>query len=403
MSSKNKTDLLTGILLQIFWPFAGFLFSFNKVFKEQTTIIYILLAGYFGFVYAPNPESDMVRYLQEFERVSRLSFQNLYEEILSGEFSDYYSITLSYFVSYFTYNPKIYLAIASMIFSYFYLRSISLILNSFALDNSIFSNILIFVLHFYVPIFFINGLRFYTAFFVFFYALIRIYFFKNRKFYFLLVITPLIHISYIGIVATFLFFSLFGKWRSIAFLVLYFSIFSSLTTFDFSFLMGDNISEKKIISYTNVESISGFFDELGDIRAQTNQKYKVYEAISEYHFYFVLIFFILILLFRKKLLTTFDSYDPKLINLNIYLLSLVLFTQNIPEGYRFKHIFIYFFFISLVTVFFELVKIGLFRNLLLFVSLLVVPYILSIIYINLSTLPLDFYFSNWIVVYFLQQ
>ena len=403
MSSKNKTNLLTGILLQIFWPFAGFLFSFNKVFKEQTTIIYILLAGYYGFVYAPTPESDMVRYLQEFERISRLSFQNLYEEILSGEFSDYYTVTLSYFVSYFTYNPKIYLAIASMIFAYFYLKSISLILNSFTLDNSIFSNILIFVLYFYVSIFFINGLRFYTAFFVFFYALIQIYFFKNRKFYFLLLITPLIHLSYTGIVAIFLFFSLFSKWRAIAFFILFVSIFSSLTTFNFSFLTGDNKSQEKIISYTNVESISGFYEELGEMRAQTNQKYKVFEAISEYHYHFVLIFFILILISREKLLSTFDNYDPKLINLNIYLLSLVFFTQNIPEGYRFKHIFIFFFFISLTTVFYKLVKIGLFRNLLLFVSLVVLPYILSIIYINLATVPMDFYFSNWIVVYFLEQ
>jgi hypothetical protein len=400
VSSKNKTNLLNGILFQFFWPFGGFLFSFNKVSKGQTTIIYILLAGYFGFVYVPAPESDMVRYLAEFVRISRLNFQNLYQEIISGEFSDYYTVTLSYFVSYLTYDPKIYLAIASMIFAYFYLKSISLILNSFALENSIFSTILIFILHFYVSIFFINGLRFYTAFFVFFYTLIQIYFFKNRKFYCLLAVIPLIHLSYAAPVAIFLIFSLFGKWRTLSFLVLLISIFSSLTDFNFSYLQGENKAQEKIISYTNAESASGFYEYIEENRSKNNQKNKVFVAISEYHYYFVLIFFVLILLSKKKLLIEFDNYDPKLINLNIYFLSLVFFTQNIAESYRFKHIFVFLFFISVVTVFYKLVKVSLFRKLFLFVSLGVLPYIFSILYINLQLTSVNLYFSNWIIVYF---
>ena len=101
MSSKVKTGFLLTIALQIIWPFYGFILSFNKVFKGHRTIAYILLAGFYGLVFVPVPESDMTRYFDQFEQIAKLDFSTILNQVKSGAFSDYYTVTLSYFVSFF--------------------------------------------------------------------------------------------------------------------------------------------------------------------------------------------------------------------------------------------------------------------------------------------------------------
>ncbi len=399
MSSKNRTGLLSAIMLQFFWPFGGFLFTFNSAFKEQTRFIFILIAGFYGFTYVPSPESDMVRYLDEFKRLSQLDYVSIIFEVKAGEFSDYYTVILSYFVSFFTQNQQIYISIATIIFAFFYVGSIYLILDKYPISGSQYSKILLIILYLYVPIFFINGLRFYTAFYVFMYGLINVFLFDRKKFYLLIAVTPLIHISYIGAITIFFVFALFGKYRLVAYSILLTSFFTSLTSFNFAQLSGNNKAQEKIVSYTNVESISGFYEDLNYIKSQTNEKYKIFETISDYHFYVVLIVFLYIILFNKKIRIYFDEFNDKIINLNIYFLSLVFFTQNIPEGYRFKHIFVFLFMISISVVYNKAINNSNFKKLFLLISFGVIPYIISNVYLNLKIIPVDFYLSNWLVNY----
>lgn len=384
-------------MFQIFWPFGGFLFSFNKIFKEQTTIIYILLAGFYGFTFIPSPESDMVRYLEEFSRLAELDYKELYGEVIGGAFSDYYTVVLSFIVSIFTNDPHIYLATACVIFSIFYLKSIHMVTREFTYSNKLVNVLLLFLLYFYVPLFFINGLRFYTAFYVFFFGVLKIFFDQKKKYLLLILITPLIHLSFVSVAIIYLLYHFFGKsrWFSIGLLIV--SLGFSLTSFDFSNLTGDNKAQQKIVNYTTTESINDFYDNLNEMRATTNQKYKIYEFVSDLHYYFVLVVFILIFINKYKLLQLFDNYNQKLINFNIILLSLVYFMQNVPESYRFKHIFVMFLLYSIVLI----RKINpLDFNLNRIVWLLIIslfPYVLMTNYISILVVPKDFYFSNWIL------
>jgi hypothetical protein len=403
VSSKNKTDLLSAIMLQIFWPFGGFLFSFNKNFKEQTTFIYILIAGFYGFVFVPTPESDMIRYLEEFSRLAELDYRDLYGEVIGGSFSDYYTVVLSFVISIFTDDPRIYLAAACMIFSVFYLKSIEMVTREFSNSNKLVNALLLFLLYFYVPIFFINGLRFYTAFYVFFFGVLKIFFDQKTKYILLILITPLIHLSFISVVIIYLLFYFFGKsrWFSVALLILSFGF--SLTSFDFSIFTGENKAQQKILNYTTTESVNDFYDNLNEMRATTNQKYKIYEFVSDLHYYFVLVVFILIFINKYKLLQLFDNYNHKLINFNIILLSLVYFMQNVPESYRFKHIFVMFLLYSIVLI----RKINpLDFNLNRIVWLMIIslfPYVLMTNYICVLVITKDFYFSNWILELFINN
>ena len=101
MNSSNNS-LLTVILVQVFSPFTGFLFSFKKTFKKHSSLNYILLGGFYGLVYVPILDSDMTRYLQEFQDISSWNSKRLFNEIKSGGFSDYYTVILSFLVSIFT-------------------------------------------------------------------------------------------------------------------------------------------------------------------------------------------------------------------------------------------------------------------------------------------------------------
>jgi hypothetical protein len=398
MNSSNNS-LLTVILVQVFSPFTGFLFSFKKTFKKHSSLNYILLGGFYGLVYVPILDSDMTRYLQEFQDISSWNSKRLFNEIKSGGFSDYYTAILSFLVSIFTDKPEIFLAVATSIYSYFYFNSIRLILNLFKLDNSKFSNALIFIFYFYAPIFFVNSLRFYTAFFVFFYGIIHIVFLKNRNFYALLILTPLIHLAFSIVVTVFLLYSVIGKSRIISYLFLFFSFFTSFTNVEVSFFAGDSISQQKILDYTESERVYRINEAQNDVFLESNQKFKFFKVFSDYHYYFILSFLFIIIISRKRLLLVFDNYDHKIINLNIFMLAIVLLTESIPESYRFKHIFSYFFFISLLVVFNNLLKLKLFRNLFIFLLIAILPYIIMVNYIGLKTLSFDFFFSNWIIVY----
>jgi hypothetical protein len=394
---KGISNFLPILALEVIWPFGGLLLSFKKGFRDYSTLIYILFSAFFGYAYTPSAESDMVRYIDDFVRISQLDLNIIINEIGVGSFSDYYIVILSYTVSSFTNNPHVYLAVASLIYAFFYFNCVKLIIQQFPLPETIYSKLLVFVLYFYVPIFFINGLRFYTGFWVFSYSVIQIFFLGNKKCYFLLLLTPFIHFSFIASTLFFLLFSLLGRLRIFAYLILAGSIISPASTLNFSLLRGGTQAQDKILNYTNIELSQDFYENLSDIHSNSTQQFRVFEVISEYYFYFVLAFFAIILLSKHTILRTFDEEAPKLVNLNMFFLSMVFFTEGIPEAYRFKQIFVFIFYISLVLVFERMRSSSLFLFSFIFSSLGVILYIISNLYLNIKNIPLEFYFANWVV------
>ncbi len=394
---RSLSNFIPLLALEIIWPFGGVFFATQRRLKEYSTIIYIFLAAFFGYVYTPAPESDMVRYVEDFLRFSEFDWSTLVDKITRGEFSDYYVVLTSYFVSGFSKNPHLFLAFVTSVFAFFYLKCIELILKNFLVTRSLYSRLLIFILYFYVPIFFINGLRFYTAFYVFCYCVVQISFLHKEKFYFLLLLTPLIHISFVASVLIYLVFAVFGQRRIIAYSMIVISIFFSASAFDFSMLSGESKAQEKIINYTDAGKSQDFFENLDDIHAQSSQGYKIFEIFSKYHFYLVLSFLVIILLSKRKILHCFDNYSKELVNLNLFFLSLALFMQNIPEGYRFQHIFCFMFFVTLVPVFGNLERGKFFLFSFLTTAIGIFLYLASNIYLNLRLIPAEFYFSNWLV------
>jgi len=116
---------------------------------------------------------------------------------------DIYTTTASFFVSRATSNYHILFLIYAAIFGFFTLKSLKYFTQNKYFSNTVYC-FLLFLFFTFNNIFNINGVRFYTAAWVAVFAIFKIIGDKDYRFLALLLITPLIHISFFALVVIFL-------------------------------------------------------------------------------------------------------------------------------------------------------------------------------------------------------
>ena len=225
MRTDYRASFLVSLFTYLIWPFGSLLIAFKRLDKFSF-YIFILVGFFYGYTYNYIGESDMPRYANEFTRISTWSFERLLFEFSSGNYSDFYTITLSYIVSRFTTDLKLYIAFATLIYSLFYFKSIHIIFNLVPKNKSILCHLLLFSIFFYIPIFYVNGLRFYTSFYVFIYAILNIFIKKDIRYYIIAFVTPLIHISFLIPAFLLILFKFIGNYRIICLLILFATFFT---------------------------------------------------------------------------------------------------------------------------------------------------------------------------------
>jgi len=257
----SKVKALPVTLLFLVWPFALLLTSLKSFNAPGAKKGFILFCAYFGFVFVISKDlggADSARYARMLSDMHQLtpSFENLWASLYSYETSyvDIYQPLLTWIVSLFTANPHYLFAIFALVFGYFYANNLWIILDR--LKGRINAINFIFILAFMliIPIWYINGVRMYTAAQIFIYGALLFLYEDNRKGLIWAAGSILVHFSFLFPVALLLIYILLPKKLPLYLVFFIVTIFvSEVNLFtvrsNLSFL--PEIFQDRVNSYTN--------------------------------------------------------------------------------------------------------------------------------------------------------
>lgn len=396
ISELSKKRLVLQLILNFLSPFFSLLVAI-KNFNNYSFQIIFLVFCFYGYTINVVDASDMVRYFDEFKVVSQWSFSDLIIFYTSLRTSDFYTQTLGYLVSNFTTDVRVYMLVATGVYSVFYIGLVKKMYNTADFRNEKLLRLVLLVLFLYVPIFYINGLRFYTAFYVYLFSVLQIVIYKNNRFYLLAFLSPLIHSAFLLSVVILMLFLLVGKIRVICIFILVLSFFSSVTQFaDVAVGLTENLNfSEKINSYGSENGIERLLEQDAEVHKNASSLYYIYKTILSSSYYISAIAMALVF-FNTKLRSLFDTFSSTLLNFNILLLSLSTFSSTFIEGYRFQNIYVLFWFCSLIIVF-SANNLNLKLNrILIFLTIALLIHSISNFYIYFGTISVEFLVSNWI-------
>lgn len=199
---EQSNDLALKFLLFGISPFFAFIYSLRRLNTRSSYLVFFLTGIFFGMAFSVNYEDtlDAARHRLYFELDYFITKDEYYERIISyflfdSYVKDIYRHTISFFISRFTDNYHWYFVGIATIYGYFSLKSLRYFtsLNSFR-----FSFLMLILLYVFLKqdIFNINGVRFWTAGWFAIYCTFQIFVSNNKKYFFILLLSPLIHISF---------------------------------------------------------------------------------------------------------------------------------------------------------------------------------------------------------------
>ncbi len=189
-------------LLFFLYPFGGFLYALITLKNKSSLLVFFLWFVLFGYTFrAQNENADSFYYVQQFEREKSYT-ANYYIETIQDYFTfnsnikDIYDTTSIFLVSRLTYNYHFLMAFWAAVFAFFYLKSFSFLVFNSNFKYALPFFLLAFIFAFNNPIFNINGVRFNTAVWIGVYSLFQIFINKKSHYFFLGLLTPLMHGSF---------------------------------------------------------------------------------------------------------------------------------------------------------------------------------------------------------------
>ena len=207
MQIKNNQSS-TAFVLTLVFPFAGLIYTLSHWRESWAKNTFWLACIYMGAVFIYLPEgmilgsgSDGSRYalwLMEMYNDTSITISKILSSYQVDEQTmDLYQPIMTYLVSRVTDNGHVLFAVFAFVFGFFYSRNIWYILEK--LPNKRLGNLFILVtLYFLIcPITQINGVRMWTALHVFVYAMMPYLLERNRSKIWWVLLTPLIHFSFL--------------------------------------------------------------------------------------------------------------------------------------------------------------------------------------------------------------
>lgn len=185
-------------------PFLAFIVAFRNFHLREskyTVYFFIILFG-FTFVLGNNA-LDSYRYAEYFKYSATLSFSDFTESLsslfLSEKTLDVSQQILSFTLSRISDDHRILFGAVASIFGFFYIKSIDTVYRLYSQNKSHLA--LLFVLYFALiinPVFNINGFRFWTATWIFFFGTYNLIAFKNKKHILFCLLSVFFHFSFIA-------------------------------------------------------------------------------------------------------------------------------------------------------------------------------------------------------------
>lgn len=191
------------VVLFVIWPFLALLTALTNFGRREARIVVYIYLVYFGLSFVVDEAGgDALRYATELERNALLPFSDFFK-IVGGIYSsedsvDIYEPLISFLVSRLTDDHRVLFAVFAAVFGFFYLKSIGILYDLYQKNPGI--DALIHLLFFCVilPITTINGVRMWTAAWIFFYGAIHVIWYRDARFLILAFMSSLVHFSFLS-------------------------------------------------------------------------------------------------------------------------------------------------------------------------------------------------------------
>ncbi|MCR9289863.1 MAG: EpsG family protein [Bacteroidetes bacterium] len=265
--NEAKQNKLNAYLLFLVWPSLSLIYAIINYRSSFSKNITWLFCGFYGYNFVLFDNSDAYRYREWFEDFHRrsLTLGEFFSEMSQGNIGkgDYFEPILSYFLSIFTGDYRILFMVYGLVFGYFFTRNIWYLINNS--DKNIKLIVLPFLLCFILalPIWRINGFRFWTAAQIFCFGVMRLFYEKKSKYLLVSMSSVFVHVGFFYAVGLLLIHYIVGV-RKYMYLGLFaFGVFFS--TLDVSFFLNlfpnvDGVAADRIDAYTHPDMIERYFD-----------------------------------------------------------------------------------------------------------------------------------------------
>jgi len=274
LDSRNINLSLWAIFL--IWPILALISSIKNYRANWAKNGLLLFIVFYGFTFFAQEGNDSSRYILFFNELHNSetdfkAFSNMFYSVgVGGQRSvDIYGPTVAFIVSRFTNDPRILYSVIALIFGFFYTRNIWLIIDEAEQNHSYLLKFLLIVFAFIIPIWSINGIRFWTASQVLFFGASRFFLEGRRSGLFMSVLTIFIHFSFLFPVLLLLLYLIIGNRPKIYFALFIFGMLFSEINIPFlsqamiNFTPG--VFHERISTYSDVEQVAGRMVEVSSV------------------------------------------------------------------------------------------------------------------------------------------
>lgn len=313
---------MAGILLCVFlvWPLAGFLcalFNYRSLIGRRIVLWFCIFIGATYYVNFQG-NTDSVRYASELIEMSSLKtgeFLKAFGSLYSSETSvDIYQPLITFIVSRFTSDYHVLFSIFALVFGWFYLKCVNVLYDDYSKYRNINALIHLFFFIFILPVWQINGVRMWTAVWIFFFGAYQVILYRKYKFLFVTVSAVFVHFSFILPNLILIVYLLLGNRNTMYYglIILSFIVNRYADGFlrEYGGILGMESMDKRILMYTNEDKMEMY-------NAGTGQAWFMKWSVTGACYYLLLAMFLV----RKKIKTCLSEKGLS----NLYSFSLLLF------------------------------------------------------------------------------
>lgn len=336
MKTKSNSRLWGGLLLILLYPFAGIIYTFRRIQWKEAEHWFLLICVYIGlaFIYFDSTSTimqgegkDAERYAMELvslhhSNIGFASYLSDYTE--TKQDNDYYAAILLYGVSRVSGNPQLFFGLAALIMGLFFAKTAWIIINRTQKHPLVY--LLIVAMLLASPIWKINGVRWWTALYVFLYGILSFLFDKKPRKLIWCIIAVLIHFTFLFAVYVVVIWLVLPK-KKLAPYVVVFTILSLMSSFDLS-SWSDWIA-RLIPSFYNEEKIIGY------MTFEYTATHNWFADSGRYVSIYTNMYLVLVSFFKCRDLIKKDDLLRKFFILMLVISSLCLFINFAPWGRRF--------------------------------------------------------------------
>lgn len=228
-SKKDFKEFVGSLLFFFLWPFGSLIHSLKNNKKIWAKNTFWIFCTFYGFNFVINsPGVDAYRYAEWFVSWSKYSWE--FSDFISALYTtdtksvDIFQPFLSFILSRFTDDTRILFTVFGFVFGFFYSRNLWYLFERLDTHKSLIAILFIVAFSLMIPIWLINGFRFWTAAHIYLYGVFPFLFEENKKKIWIASLSVFVHFSFIAPVIVLILYSVLGNRYKLYFVLFIFSL-----------------------------------------------------------------------------------------------------------------------------------------------------------------------------------